>query len=223
MDNSERSQILLERASRILENTSMELADWEIGGGTVLAHYFQHRLSKDIDIFIDDVQKLSSISPRFNDAAEDALDYDEMTNYISLTFPEGKVDFIVGAQLSDFKSKKQDFLGKEVYLEDPVEIVTKKLYYRGDRAMARDIFDLSVVISMREKDLLKTFLRFPEKVNAFYKRFMEVAKANNYALQIPQKNSILPNGEQFKENALKICYEFCQDFNRKKKTANLAR
>ena len=98
MDNSERSQILLERASRILENTSMELADWEIGGGTVLAHYSQHRLSKDIDIFIDDVQKLSSISPRFNDAAEDALDYDEMTNYISLTFPEGKVDFIKCAQ-----------------------------------------------------------------------------------------------------------------------------
>lgn len=125
MDNSN-SKILLNRAIKILDYANIDINSWAIGGGTVLAHYYNHRLSKDIDIFIDDMQLLSSLSPRFNDISENADDYDEMANYISLAFPEGKVDFIVGSQLTNFKSQKQLFLGYDVYLEDAVEIVAKK-------------------------------------------------------------------------------------------------
>ena len=126
MDNSN-SKILLNRAIKILDYANIDISSWAIGGGTVLAHYYNHRLSKDIDIFIDDMQLLSSLSPRFNDISENADDYDEMANYISLAFPEGKVDFIVGSQLTNFKSQKQLFLGYDVYLEDAVEVVAKKI------------------------------------------------------------------------------------------------
>lgn len=66
MDNSN-SKILLNRAIKILDYAGIDISSWAIGGGTVLAHYYNHRLSKDIDIFIDDMQLLNSLSPRFND------------------------------------------------------------------------------------------------------------------------------------------------------------
>lgn len=67
---------------------------WAVGGGTVLSHYYDHRLSKDIDIFINDPQFLSSLSPRLNEIANEAAGYDETGSFISLTFPEGEVDFM---------------------------------------------------------------------------------------------------------------------------------
>lgn len=89
MDLSD-TQSLLKRALRILGNATLPETHWALGGGTVLAHYYQHRRSKDIDIFIDDAQCLARLSPRLNDLSEDALDYAEMGHYISLTFPEDR-------------------------------------------------------------------------------------------------------------------------------------
>ncbi len=45
-------------------------------------------------------------------------------------------------------------LGREVRVETAAEIVAKKLWHRGDRATARDLFDLSLVIE-REPDALR--------------------------------------------------------------------
>jgi len=37
---------------------------WTFGGGTVLMLRYQHRLSKDIDIFVPDPQYLGFVTPR---------------------------------------------------------------------------------------------------------------------------------------------------------------
>lgn len=37
---------------------------WTLGGGTVLMFRYQHRLSKDIDIFVPDPQYLGYVTPR---------------------------------------------------------------------------------------------------------------------------------------------------------------
>ena len=55
------SKILLQHAIKILKETPIKEHDWAIGGGTVLAYFYHHRLSKDIDIFIQDLQ-LAKIS-----------------------------------------------------------------------------------------------------------------------------------------------------------------
>ena len=204
MDNSN-SKILLDRAIKILDYANIDISSWAIGGGTVLAHYYNHRLSKDIDIFIDDMQLLSSLSPRFNDISENADDYDEMANYISLAFPEGKVDFIVGSQLTNFKSQKQLFLGYDVYLEDAVEIVAKKMYYRGSAAMTRDIFDLAVVYSDRPRDIIDTFSKFPEKTRNFYKTFYSLTMEKSAQYSTAQARSILPDGLRYIGKELEIC------------------
>lgn len=83
----ENSQILLTKALMALKEADITTDQWTVGGGTVLAFYYNHRLSKDIDIFLSDNQLLSRLSPRLNNNTEDALDYDEMSNYISLTYP----------------------------------------------------------------------------------------------------------------------------------------
>ncbi len=45
----------------------MSRSDWTWGGGTVLMLRHQHRLSWDVDLFLNDPQLLSYLSPRLND------------------------------------------------------------------------------------------------------------------------------------------------------------
>ena len=48
----ENSEILLQYALNAMKEAGLPDGVWSIGGGTVLAAYYNHRLSKDIDIFI---------------------------------------------------------------------------------------------------------------------------------------------------------------------------
>lgn len=66
------SSILLQHAIKILKEAPIKEHEWAICGGTVLAYFYRHRLSKDIDIFIQNLQLLSSVSPRFNEQAENS-------------------------------------------------------------------------------------------------------------------------------------------------------
>ena len=142
----ENSKILLENAIDILTEAGIQKNRWAVGGGTVLSEIYHHRLSKDIDIFVDDVQFISALSPKINDASSEAMYYEEGSQFVSLTYREGKVDFIASPQITKFSAKQMDFYSNHVYTEDPVEIVSKKLFYRGNFAVPRDIFDLAVVL-----------------------------------------------------------------------------
>ena len=58
---------LLLQALRIidsLQGNGYRTLDFRLGGGTVLMFRFGHRVSKDIDVFIDDAQALAYLSPR---------------------------------------------------------------------------------------------------------------------------------------------------------------
>ncbi len=204
MDSSKNEQ-LLARAIEITKEAGMGKEMWAVGGGTVLSHYYDHRLSKDIDIFINDPQFLSSLSPRLNEIANEAAGYDETGSFISLTFPEGEVDFIVGSQLSKFKPQEQPFLNQVVNLEDPVEIIAKKIVYRGHYAVSRDIFDLAVVSSDRMKDIVDIFSKHPNEVKKFYERLSASTKNRDELYSITQKGSILPGGMKFIGKEVKLC------------------
>ena len=65
-------------------------AIWTFGGGTVLMLRHNHRLSKDIDLFVPDPQYLGFVNPRLSDvAAAVSEDYVEAAEYIKLLLPEG--------------------------------------------------------------------------------------------------------------------------------------
>jgi hypothetical protein len=125
-----------------------------------------HRISKDIDAFIDDPQYLSLLSPRL--AAEDVWaceTYEESVNHLRLVFPEGEIDFIVAARITDLASESKNIdlseIGVlsacEIEVEHPVETAIKKLAYRGSMLKVRDIFDISVVDALYH-DLLRVNL-----------------------------------------------------------------
>ena len=129
---------------------------WTFGGGTVLMLRHGHRLSKDIDIFVPDPQYLGFVSPRLSDAAERvSVDYVEGPGYVKLLRPEGEIDFVASPNLTAQPYDEWTLLGRTIKVETAAEIVAKKLWHRGDRATARDLFDLSLVIE-REPDALAT-------------------------------------------------------------------
>jgi hypothetical protein len=128
---------------------------WTLGGGTVLMFRYQHRLSKDIDIFVPDPQYLGFVTPRLNDTAEGiSQDYVEGPGYVKLLRPEGEIDFVASPNLTTQAFEEWTLLGRKVRVETSAEIVAKKLWHRGDRAAARDLFDLALVIEREPAALI---------------------------------------------------------------------
>ncbi|WP_425468729.1 nucleotidyl transferase AbiEii/AbiGii toxin family protein [Pigmentiphaga aceris] len=128
---------------------------WTFGGGTVLMFRYQHRMSKDIDIFVPDPQYLGYVTPRLSDiAAEMTQDYTESgKSFVKLQFEEGEVDFVASPNLLADAWELWDIDGHAVKVETAAEIVAKKLYHRGNRATARDLFDIALVVEREPEQL----------------------------------------------------------------------
>ena len=128
---------------------------WTFGGGTVLMLRYGHRMSKDIDIFVPNPQYLGYVNPRINEtASEVTTDYEEHADFVKLLLPGGEIDFVVSQNLTDPGYDDWTLMGAPVKVETATEIIAKKMWHRGDRPTARDLFDLSLVIE-REPNNLK--------------------------------------------------------------------
>lgn len=74
-------------------------------------------------------------------------------------FPEGEIDFVASSNLTEKPYEVWEMMGHSVKVETAAEIVAKKFFHRGDRATARDLFDLATVIE-RDPDALATAAPF---------------------------------------------------------------
>lgn len=151
---------LFPRALQLIDEISRYggIADpfWTLGGGTVLMFRYNHRLSKDIDIFVPDPQYLGFVTPRLSDAAADLTqDYTEQPgSFVKLQFEEGEVDFVAAPNLLDDAWDTWEIGGRTVKVETASEIIAKKMYHRGDRLTARDLVDFALVIEREPQQLL---------------------------------------------------------------------
>jgi hypothetical protein len=82
-----------------LERQGHPVPDWVLGGGTALMIFADHRLSRDIDAFIDDPQYLALLSPETADVWNCSA-WDRAAHYLKLKYPEGEIDFIISAPIS---------------------------------------------------------------------------------------------------------------------------
>jgi hypothetical protein len=73
---------------------------------------------------------------------------------VKLFLPEGEIDIVASSTLTKNPFEEYKVLGRDILLETPVEIIAKKLWHRGDRATARDLLDLAVVIEHHYSDIL---------------------------------------------------------------------
>ncbi len=129
---------------------------WTFGGGTVPMLRHAHRVSKDIDIFVPDPQYLGYVTPRLSStAAALTQDYTETASFVKLQFEEGEIDFVAAPNLlpSHLAWETWTLQGRPVKVETAAEIVAKKMFHRGDRATARDLFDLALVIEREPRAL----------------------------------------------------------------------
>jgi hypothetical protein len=150
-------EILFARAMTLIDSgiaSGATLGKWSFGGGTVLMRRHRHRLSKDIDIFVPDPQVFPYLSPRLNGTAESLTsDYEEAAESLKLRFPEGEIDFVASAPLTDDPYIPETIFGRTVQVETSTEIVAKKVWHRGERFTARDIFDLATVLEKEPSTL----------------------------------------------------------------------
>ena len=142
-------EILFRRTLEIVDSVAASgtrFDDWSFGGGTVLMRRYRHRASKDVDIFVPDPQYLGYVSPRLNDTAESLTSkYLETANSVKLFSPEGEIDFIASASLTDKPTVDETVLGRRVRVETTAEILAKKVWHRGREFTARDIFDFALI------------------------------------------------------------------------------
>lgn len=93
-----------------------------------------------------DPQALGWINPRLSAVAERITpEYEEASEFIKLFLPSGEIDIIAGQALTDKPYDVISYEGRQLKLETCGEILAKKMWHRGDRAKARDLYDLCAV------------------------------------------------------------------------------
>lgn len=114
---------------------------WTFGGGTALMLQIGHRQSHDIDLFVDDPQILPYLNPNTQGYRMDVApsSYDSDGRDLKLSFDGiGEIDFICTGSLSENPTVETEVRGRMVRVETPLEIITKKLVYRGSHLQPRD-------------------------------------------------------------------------------------
>lgn len=143
---------------------------WTFGGGTVLMRRYQHRFSKDIDIFVPDPQALNYVTPRLSDVTESmTTDYTEANGFVKLFLPKGEIDFVASPNLTDSPFIMEEIFGRQVRVETSSEIIAKKFFHRGHTLQARDMFDFSLVAEKEPEALLlasKFLIRHKETIES---------------------------------------------------------
>lgn len=208
---------LLPHALKVIEDIKthgIKNPFWTFGGGTVLMLRYQHRISKDIDIFVPDPQYLGFATPRLSDvAAEISDDYiEESSSYVKLIRSEGEIDFVASPNLTSPGFEEWHLKNNLIKVETGTEIVAKKLWHRGDRATARDLFDLALVIE-KEADALSQARQFLLK-NA--DQFIEQLNTRREILTVQFNNIETLNYNPTYDEALAIATKFLTTLKSKK-------
>jgi hypothetical protein len=118
---------------------------WTLGSGTGLFLSLNHRVSYDIDIFLEDPQALKRIAgdPRTKLISDD---WQFPGNYLKLIRQEGEIDFILASNITENFFFVYNFKGAQINVETPAEIIAKKIRYRGPTFTIRDIFDFAAAV-----------------------------------------------------------------------------
>jgi len=135
------------------------------GGGTALAiYYFQHRLSFDIDLFVTDVQVLNYLSPKhwIEETNNFNSKYIDLSNHIRVLDKRNniKVDVLVSQEASTnyLIDDSNSIFNRTIYVESIEDIIAKKIVYRRNDNLTRDIIDIAISIKYADNILNKLFV-----------------------------------------------------------------
>jgi hypothetical protein len=207
---SEAWEVLWDRAMSALDSLQgFSRVDWAFGGGTAMRLAYDHRESKDIDIFLNDAMVLNGLSPRLNDVTATLTpDYTEQSNYMKFRFAEGEVDFILGSRLlRDVPYARRTIRHRDVAVEQPVEIVAKKCFYRAADFAVRDVFDLAVLLSLDRASAESHAHTLLAKRGVLQQRIEQFAQSQASRERFRDRMNLIATAPQFsavKDSALDI-------------------
>jgi Domain of unknown function (DUF1814). len=165
---------------------------WTFGGGTSLAIDLNHRVSYDIDAFLDSAKVIQTLVPVKNvvtrlicwNNEQNRADFQYPGHYLKLIVRnKGEIDFLSTSPLTEDAIVPFSFHGRHIDRERPAEIIAKKIYYRGSQFKARDIFDLACTYAQMPTEIdiaanspfmsadvySRTRLRIEQRVDQFRK------------------------------------------------------
>jgi hypothetical protein len=140
---------------------------WTFGGGTAMMLQIDHRVSHDVDIFLADPQLLSFLDPGKHDFDFEIRPTDykgDGAKSLKLVFDFGEIDFLVASSLTSSPTTKSTIEGEDVLLETVPEIITKKVFYRGDNITPRDIFDIAAGGEKLGDEIIRELRNYRDKV-----------------------------------------------------------
>jgi hypothetical protein len=135
---------------------------WTFGGGTALAIDVAHRISYDVDIFLDSAAVTKRLVPVTNEVTRricfnpvsGRADYQWPGSYLKLmVHDKGEIDFLNATTLVDNATAPFHFEGRTLQRERPREVIAKKIYYRGAVFKGRDVFDLACTYRLMPEEL----------------------------------------------------------------------
>ncbi len=133
-------------------NLGLNSSSIKFGGGTALSmYYFQHRLSFDIDLFVNDAQYLGFFSPKLwiDDCSHfDSTRYIDQHNHIGVTNKDNiKIDILIDyASNEGYIDDSKKIFAFDIYIESLENIIAKKITFRKTDNKTRDIFDMAVAL-----------------------------------------------------------------------------
>ena len=159
LDLPEPAHALFGRTGAFLEERLSQIVPsgrhWWLGGGTVLAAQWQHRISTDVDIFLPANSGISAIAPQWDRTFTDGMKrlgatrLDVQPKSLKFAFPEGRVEITALDPIPLIDAFQATVDGSDIWVLPNVCILSGKLEGRGMTLPPRDVFDICVAA---EKD-----------------------------------------------------------------------
>jgi len=189
------------------------IQNWTLGGGTALMLQIGHRVSFDIDIFLDNPQQLG-----FLDLSKNSFQFElepsafagDGARFMKIAFENvGEIDFVASPILTQNGFSSKDILGRIIPVETPAEIIAKKIFYRGASATPRDIFDIAAASRDHRHEIILALRHFPEKIEQSLEAIMKTNR--NYIDTVISDLQILPEYEKMRQHSTGICQDLLSE------------
>jgi hypothetical protein len=201
---------LLQKALIALDSLEGGAGPWTFGGGTALAQILNHRISYDVDIFLDSSTILKNLAPNTNPVTKSLCDsWQWPGKYLKLILRDvGEIDFLNAPSYIDNPTYELNFGGRSIAAERSAEIATKKLVYRASTFTARDAFDLAA-IQLHDRSALGEIAQCPAITDHVVSSALNRLNLAKQQYQADMRNVInaTPRGEEFIDGACEMALE----------------
>ena len=196
---------LFQIALEILDD--YDIKSWSFGGGTALSMlYYQHRMSYDIDIFLENYSQMQKIIRSQEEIANnlgiDPLSVQSSSTGVTFIIDDTnyglKMDFVYSEPLTKDPFSYTEVFGIDnVKVQTAKEIISKKLKYR-EKATIRDFVDYAIV---EREDKILTQLKTESIVDI--DRYFDVIEKFNGIKKIffdKELEGLMPEQNKVKED-----------------------